>query len=199
MDLEKLLDRVCFDADGGASGGAGAELSGEPGADPESTKESEKTLSQEEVNGLLAREKNKAIEGLLKELGAEDAKSVKASLKQLKELQDSQKSETEKLAESLEAEKASKAEAEKRATALEARLSAITQGVDPKKVDKFVKIAMTYDGETVEDKITEALADFEEFKTGKQQVPAVGSKTKNDPPSTEESIYKEFYEGLSGF
>lgn len=63
----------------------------------------EKTFTQEQVNGIAAKESKKAQENLLKELGVEDFESAKDGLQKLKEWQESQKSEAEKKEEALKA------------------------------------------------------------------------------------------------
>lgn len=65
-------------------------------ATTEVAKEEAKTFTQEEVNGLAAKEAKKAQEKIFKSLGFEDVKSAKDGLEQLKEWQDSQKTEAEK-------------------------------------------------------------------------------------------------------
>lgn len=63
----------------------------------------EKTFTQEQVNGIAAKESKKAQENLLKELGVEDFESAKDGLQKLKEWQESQKTEAEKKEEALKA------------------------------------------------------------------------------------------------
>ena len=68
----------------------------------ESTEQA-RTFSQEEVNGLVAKESEKAQEQIFKSLGFEDIKSAKEGFEKLKAWEDSQKSESEKSAEALTA------------------------------------------------------------------------------------------------
>jgi hypothetical protein len=69
----------------------------EPAVD-ETTK-TEEMIPQSQVNGIVAKETKQAIEKLIKDLGVEDVKSAKDGLSKLKEMQEAQKTETEKLAE----------------------------------------------------------------------------------------------------
>lgn len=62
-----------------------------------------KTFTQEEVNGLVAKESKSAIEKALKDLGIEDVKSAKEGLAKLKELRDAEKSDLEKSQERIKA------------------------------------------------------------------------------------------------
>lgn len=63
------------------------------------TAKTEEMIPQSQVGGLIAKTKKEAIEDLLKDLGVEDVKSAKEGITRLKELQDAQKTEAEKLAE----------------------------------------------------------------------------------------------------
>ena len=145
------------------------------GAKPEPAK----TFTQEDVNNLIAKETRAAQEKILKDLGVTDAKSAKEGLAKLKEMQDAQKSEAEKLAETLKATETAKAEAEAKASAAEAKFAAIAAGVSPDKADKVVKLAQTYDGETMQAKIDAVLVDFPELKGQPAPAPQIGGKTNN--------------------
>ncbi len=63
------------------------------------TTKPEEMIPQSQVNGIVAKETKQAIEKLIKDLGVEDVKSAKDGLSKLKEMQEAQKTETEKLAE----------------------------------------------------------------------------------------------------
>lgn len=65
----------------------------------EETAKSEEMIPQSQVGGLIAKESKAAVEKMLKELGVEDFKSAKDGLNKLKEIQESQKTEAEKIAE----------------------------------------------------------------------------------------------------
>lgn len=58
-----------------------------------------KTFTQEELNGIVAKESKSAVEKILKELGVEDVKGAKDGLSKLKELRDKDKTELEKATE----------------------------------------------------------------------------------------------------
>ena len=155
-----------------------------PVVEPEKQEPAAKTFSQEDVNNLIAKESKNAVEKILKDLGVQDAKSAKEGLAKLKEMQDAQKSESEKLAESLKATEAAKNEAEAKANAAEAKFAAIAAGVPVDKADKVVKLAMAYDGETIQDKINAVLTEIPELKgQPARQAPALGGKTNNQATS----------------
>ena len=154
-----------------------------------------KTFTQEEVNALNAKTKLSERQALLKELGVEDTKDVKAALKKLKEQEDAKKTEAEKLQEAIKAEQTKATTAEQRATIAEAQLEAIKLGVQADKAGKFVKLAMTYDGETITDKLNAVLVDFPDFKGG-AKLDKFGNPVKNNTPSKETDLSELFKKEL---
>lgn len=111
-----------------------------------------KTFTQEEVNALNAKAKNK----FLKELGFEDMESYKKHLADVEA--------KKPLEEKLRGEEAAKTEALTRAEKAEAKLAAIEAGVSSKKADRVVKLAQTYEGDDITAKIKAVLEDFPELK-----------------------------------
>ena len=151
------------------------------GTPPAQQQEPAKTFSQEDVNNLIAKESRAAQEKLLRDLGVTDTKSAKEGLAKLKEMQDAQKTEAEKLAADLAASSEKITAAETRALAAEAKLEAIASGVPADKADKVIKLAAAYDGETMADKIKAVLEEFPELKGQPPAAPApqIGGKTDN--------------------
>lgn len=145
-------------------------------ATTEVVKEEVKTFTQEEVNGLVAKEAKKAQEKIFKSLGFEDVKSAKDGLKQLKEWQDSQKTEAEKKAEAI-------ADKEKQLEAvilenkqLTAKYAALTLGVRSDAVDDVIALSQSKvtDDVTINDAIAEVLAKYPQFGN-------VPEETKEEP------------------
>lgn len=113
-----------------------------PPAEPEKP-EPTKTFSQEDVNGLVAKEAKKAQEKLFKQLGIDDFKNAKEGLQKFKEWQDSQKTEAEKQAERLkELEQKFNSTSEENAV-LRAQISAMKAGVKAESVEDVVVLART--------------------------------------------------------
>jgi hypothetical protein len=82
---------VFYDADGGGNSGGGGNGNGAGGA------EGSKTYSQAELDRLFGERASQAERSLLKKLGFEKAEDVQSALARLKDLEDGQKSEAEKL------------------------------------------------------------------------------------------------------
>lgn len=139
----------------------------------------EKTLTQSEVNKLIAKEAKKAQEKLLKQLGVEDFNSAKDGLAKFKEWQDSQKTEAEKQAERLQQLEADLNSVNQENENLKAQLSAVRAGVDAEYVEDVIVLAQRYVTEdvTIDDAIGKVIEKYPHFK-GEQEEPKP-----NDPPA----------------
>ena len=124
-----------------------------------------KTFTQEEVTGLVAKEAKKAQEKIFKDLGFENFKSAKEGLQQLKEWKDSQKSEAEKQSEALAAKEKELELALSDKKNLEAKLSALTLGVNAESVDDVITLSarLVSDEVSIEDAIGQVLQKYPQF------------------------------------
>ena len=129
-----------------------------------------KTFTQEEVSGLVAKESRKAQEKIFKSLGFEDVKSAKEGLQQLKEWKDSQKSEAEKQSEALAAKEKELENALSDKKNLEAKLSALTLGVNAESVDDVITLSarLVTDEVSIEDAIGQVLQKYPQFGRAEQ-------------------------------
>lgn len=136
----------------------------------ESTEQA-RTFSQEEVNGLVAKESKKAQEQIFKSLGFEDIKSAKEGFEKLKAWEDSQKSESEKSAEALNAKEQELAKALSDNKTLSAQLSALKQGVDADSVDDVIALSerLVSDEVSIDDAIKQILTKYPQFGTKQEQ------------------------------
>lgn len=136
----------------------------------ESTEQA-RTFSQEEVNGLVAKESKKAQEKIFKSLGFEDIKSAKEGFEKLKAWEDSQKSESEKSAEALNAKEQELAKALSDNKTLSAQLSALKQGVIADSVDDVIALSerLVSDEVSIDDAIKQILTKYPQFGTKQEQ------------------------------
>lgn len=136
----------------------------------ESTEQA-RTFSQEEVNGLVAKESKKAQENIFKSLGFEDIKSAKEGFEKLKAWEDSQKSESEKSAEALNAKEQELAKALSDNKTLSAQLSALKQGVIADSVDDVIALSerLVSDEVSIDDAIKQILTKYPQFGTKQEQ------------------------------
>ena len=116
-----------------------------------------KTFTQEEVTGLVAKEAKKAQEKIFK--------SAKEGLQQLKEWKDSQKSEAEKQSETLATKEKELEQALSDKKNLEAKLSALTLGVNADSVDDVITLSarLVSDDVSIEDAIGQVLQKYPQF------------------------------------
>lgn len=156
----RRIDLQLF-AEGGEGEGQGeGSKEGEGDAGKNDDPPAGKTFTQEEVNAMMAKEKNQGKLAILKELGVEDSKTAKEALAKYKEYLDSQKTEAQKLADDLKAQQEAKTLAEQRATLLERKFEAVALGAPASAVDDIVTLAST--------KVTET----KDFKTALEEVKA---------------------------
>nr|DAI29147.1 MAG TPA: Major capsid protein [Caudoviricetes sp.] len=129
-----------------------------------------KTFTQEEVTGLVAKESKKAQEKIFKDLGFENFKSAKEGLQQLKEWKDSQKSEAEKQSEALAVKEKELELALSDKKNLEAKLSALTLGVNAESVDDVITLSarLVTDEVSIEDAIGQVLQKYPQFGHAEQ-------------------------------
>ncbi|MFC4075228.1 hypothetical protein [Salinithrix halophila] len=142
--FEPLKMNLQFFADqGGDDGGDGADpQAGDAGDnnDPQDGGE-EKTFTQDDINRIATKEKRRAEEKILKQLGVDNFDNAKEGLKKFREWQESQMSETEKQAERLkELEQQHSTIANENAT-LKAQMSAVKAGVNADAVADVVTLA----------------------------------------------------------
>lgn len=139
----------------------------------------EKTFTQEQVNAINAKTKDK----FLKSLGFESEDAYK------KHLADEEAKKP--LEEKLKGLETSNNEALSRAETAEAKLKALELGVPTKKLAKVIKLAQTYDGETMDAKIAEVLKEFPEFKT--TGVPPFGNELGDKGGESKEDKLKKLF------
>jgi len=123
-----------------------------------------KAYTEAEIGAIVARKEGAAVEKVLKELGLPSVDDAKKNLAALKAWQDSQKTEAEKAAAAAKEATDKLSAAEARALAAELKADSLAAGIDPKKIDRSVKIIATYDGKTSADKVAAFLAENPEFK-----------------------------------
>lgn len=116
---------------------------GQQGQQQGQQQESGKTYTQAQINSMMANEKRTARQALLKELGFEvgDDQSYQTTVANIKKTLDAGKTQQQ-----LDQEAKNKAEGEAkdanaRAAAAEMKVSALTAGVNPKRLDDMILLA----------------------------------------------------------
>lgn len=175
---------VAGSGQGAAAGaGDGAAAGGGAGAAPE-----KKEMTQAELDALVSGSRKEGAEKLAKQFGftTTDGKAdmkafndfVTASKKRIED----DKTAEQKAADERQKDKEAREAAEARALTAETKASALEAGVDPKKIDRAMKLIPAYDGDTPADKVAAFLAEFPEYKGDGKPVPSggFGGKTNNE-------------------
>lgn len=102
-----------------------------------------KTFTQEDVNRMMAAEKEQGRKSILKELGVQDVASAKEGLQKYQEFLNSQKSELEKAQASEAKLQTEYASAIARANHAENCIAAMKLGANTESIDDLVALAMT--------------------------------------------------------
>lgn len=170
----------------------------------QATQEPSKTFSQDDVNNIAAKEAKKAQEKLLKQLGVEDFNSAKEGLTKLREYQESQKTEQEKLNERLTSYESQAKESENTIFSLKAENAAIKAGItEEKNLNAVITLAKTKVSDDVD--ITKAIEmvveEFPHFKgvVEEQQEnpkPTFSNGTHQKQTITEADKWKAAFEGF---
>ncbi|HFR3918845.1 TPA: hypothetical protein ACHWEF_001525 [Streptococcus suis] len=127
----------------------------------------EKTFSQEDVNRVGKKEHKSGYAKTIKDLGFADVESAKEALKAYEDWQESQKTEADKQTELLaskDRELTSVLDANKR---LEAKLSALTQGVNADSVDDVIALSerLVNEDTTIDEAIKQVVGKYPQFAT----------------------------------
>lgn len=145
--------------------------------------------TDKQLNDLIAKNKGKGVEELLKTAGFQTQDELTKALADYKAMQDKNKTDAEKLADENKKTAEKLAEAEKKYALAEFRAEALVQGVTKEASEKVAKWAQDYDGKTAEEKITAFLKDNPQFaQSEKPAAPKISSKTVSQTPDAEAAL-----------
>jgi len=191
--MRMISNRFMYEADGAGGGGVGNPPPTDPPKAPPSTPPAnppadppaKKEMTQAELDTLIAGAKKEGGEKLWRKYGFDNEKAFDDFLTTSKAEAEAKKSETQKEKDAREAAEKREKEALARADKAEAKAEALALGVPADKVDRFIKLAMTYDGDTVQVKVKAAIAENPEFKgQTTQTIPSQNNKVRNQMSST---------------
>lgn len=121
-------------------------------------KEPEKTFTQEQVNKMMAKEKNQGRNSVLSDLGI-DPKD-KAAIAALKTLIENQKSDEQKKSDAAAAEQQRIAELENKAMIAEIKAESLMLNVQPQYADDIVTLALSKMASSPESELIDILGEF---------------------------------------
>lgn len=139
MNLQFFAEGDSTD-EGKANEGNGSEADVTDDVD-EGGEETEKTFTQSQVSAMMTKEKKEGKMSILKSLGFSNEKEAKDAIALLNALQNSQKSDKEKLDDANEKSQIKLNEVEARAIAAESKLICLENGVDKDCLDDVMAIA----------------------------------------------------------
>ncbi|MEN4254238.1 hypothetical protein R2595_08590, partial [Streptococcus pyogenes] len=127
--------------------------------DLENNQQEDKAFTQDDLNRVGTKEHSKGYNKAVKDLGFDDVESAKDALKAFKEWQESQKSESEKQTEILNAKDKELEEARANNKALNAKLAAMSLGVNAESIDDVIALSerLVTDETSIEDAIKTVL------------------------------------------
>ena len=114
-----------------------------PPSEPAPPSESPKTFTQEEVNRMMAREKNEGKKSVLRELGVEDIDSAKNSLAEYAKVLDAQKTDLQKANEAKEALNKQLIESQQDKAAMEAKYNLLLEGCNKDSIEEALVLVMS--------------------------------------------------------
>ena len=153
----------------------------------------EKTFTQEELNRIIAKEKEKAAKSVLKNLGFEDTKTAKAKITELMSLEDESRSDLEKLMQGKEKAEKTLSEKMDKISELETQLSLMQLGVTPTKISEanaLIALKLNEDKD-METAIEELKVDFPMLFLGSNNADGntgTGTGTNGNPPRNPRTV-----------
>lgn len=188
-------------ADAGAASAAGSSgAAGEAGAGVgECGEVQKKEMTQDDLNALVSGSRKEGAEKIAKQHGfvtadgKPDVKALDAFIADAKKRIEDDKTAEEKDKEQREKDRKDREAAEARALTAETKAAALEAGVDPKKINRAIKLIATYEGDTPADKVAALLAEFPDFKTNGKPLPdgGIGAGIKNQHLSDKEKAAAE--------
>lgn len=151
-NLKKLLGydlQLFADDSGNESGDAGNNGGSDQGSDNNDANHGadenhgSKTFTQEQVSGMMAKEKNEGKRSILKSLGFKSEEDAKEAIKKYNEYLEAQKTEAEKQQEALNKANSEKDDALNRAKVAENKIACFNAGINPDCIDDVLAIAST--------------------------------------------------------
>ena len=145
------------------------------------TESSSKTFTQEDLNRIVVREKDRAVKSALKSLGFEDSDSAKAKLEEYRALEDDSKSLLEKVTRGKDKAEKTLAELKLKLEQLEREKSLIAYGVSPDKVEAVNALLPVYstEGASIEESLEKIKKEFSNLFSDNT---TIGTGSNNNPP-----------------
>lgn len=129
--------------DAGNNGGSDQESNNNDANHGADENHGSKTFTQEQVSGMMAKEKNEGKRSILKSLGFKSEEDAKEAIKKYNEYLETQKTEAEKQQEALNKANSEKDDALNRAKVAENKIACFNAGINTDCIDDVLAIAST--------------------------------------------------------
>lgn len=165
----------------------------------ENNQPEDKAFTQDDLNRVGAKEHSKGYNKAFKDLGFDDVESAKDALKAFQEWKESQKSESEKQTEILNAKDKELEEARANNKALNAKLAAMSLGVNAESIDDVIALSerLVTDETSIEDAIKTVLGKYPHFGQTKDKAPKITVAGNPSADNGEGTVTKEEFSKMS--
>ncbi|WP_283279413.1 hypothetical protein [Streptococcus dysgalactiae] len=165
----------------------------------ENNQQEDKTFTQDDLNRVGTKEHSKGYNKAVKDLGFDDVESAKDALKAFQEWKESQKSESEKQTEILNAKDKELEEARAINKALNAKLAAMSLGVKAESIDDVIALSerLVTDETSIEDAIKTVLGKYPHFGQTKDKAPKITVAGNPSADNGQGSVSKEDFAKMS--
>ncbi|ESU87991.1 hypothetical protein HMPREF1240_0310 [Streptococcus pyogenes GA03455] len=167
--------------------------------DLENNQQEDKAFTQDDLNRVGTKEHSKGYNKAVKDLGFDDVESAKDALKAFQEWQESQRSESEKQTEILNAKDKELEEARANNKALNAKLAAMSLGVNAESIDDVIALSerLVTDETSMEDAIKTVLGKYPHFGQTKDKAPKITVAGNPSADNGQGSVSKEDFSKMS--
>ncbi|HEP1471065.1 TPA: hypothetical protein VKQ76_001716 [Streptococcus pyogenes] len=167
--------------------------------DLENNQQEDKAFTQDDLNRVGTKEHSKGYNKAVKDLGFDDVESAKDALKAFQEWQESQRSESEKQTEILNAKDKELEEARANNKALNAKLAAMSLGVNAESIDDVIALSerLVTDETSIEDAIKTVLGKYPHFGQTKDKAPKITVAGNPSADNGQGSVSKEDFSKMS--
>lgn len=167
--------------------------------DLENNQQEDKAFTQDDLNRVGTKEHSKDYNKAVKDLGFDDVESAKDALKAFQEWQESQRSESEKQTEILNAKDKELEEARANNKALNAKLAAMSLGVNAESIDDVIALSerLVTDETSMEDAIKTVLGKYPHFGQTKDKAPKITVAGNPSADNGQGSVSKEDFSKMS--
>lgn len=163
----------------------------------ENMEEAKIEINESALKSRIERAKEKAVAEKLKELGVESIDDVKSAMQKIKEIEDANKSDLEKLQAEKEELNAKMQELQEKATKAEYNAAIVKAGVKSDYADDVLVLAKqkVSDEKDINAAINEIVEKYPHFKGEQSSGFKVGTESKDKKkPSTDDELMKEWQE-----